>query len=118
MEFYEKLDLKEKSILEDEVKEAYNHQLDIKKYVDEMDEEYRRIQNKKAIDDIFAISNGQYKTYEMYLDEKRKQIEDVSENNRKPLISGLCLKFTYYVKPIILDKDVFNYILNKFGERK
>ena len=70
--------------------------------------------NKLIIDDIFDISNGLYKGYDDYVENKQKLIEMVRENNRKCFnTNDGNYRFTYYTEPIILDEKDFAYIFSK-----
>lgn len=93
--------------------------LDISKYAEELAKENRKAQNRMCIDDIMAISLGIYKTYDEYVNAKKQIIEDANEMNRNNMIlNSKYLKFTYYVHPLIIDKDTFDYIIGKYGEKK
>lgn len=89
---------------------------DISKYAEELAKENQKAQNRMIIDDIMAISSGKYKTYDEYVNAKRQIIEDAEEMNRNNMIfNSSYLKFTYYVQPSILSKDVFDYIVEQYG---
>lgn len=92
---------------------------DISRYAEELAKENRKAQNRMCIDDIMAISLGIYKTYDEYVNAKKQIIEDANEMNRNNMIlNSKYLKFTYYVQPLIIDKDTFDYIIGKYGEKK
>lgn len=89
---------------------------DISKYAEELAKENQKVQNRMVIDDIMAISSGKYKTYGDYLNSKRQIIEDAEEMNRNNMIvNSSYLKLTYYAEPLILSKDVFDYIVEQYG---
>ena len=89
---------------------------DISKYAEELAKENQKAQNRMIIDDIMAISSGKYKTYAEYVNAKQQIIEDAEEMNRNNMIvNSSYLKFTYYVQPSILSKDVFDYIVEQYG---
>lgn len=89
---------------------------DISKYIEEMQKEAKKLQDRMVIDDMMAISSGKYENYGDYLNSKRQIIEDVEEMNRNNMIvNSSYLKLTYYAEPLILSKDVFDYIVEQYG---
>lgn len=89
---------------------------DISKYIEEMQKEAKKLEDRMVIDDMMAISSGKYKTYDDYLKSKMQIIANAVEMNRNNMImNSSCLKFTYYVQPSILSKDVFDYIVEQYG---
>lgn len=89
---------------------------DISKYIEEMQKEAKKLQDRMVIDDMMAIALGKYENYGDYLNSKRQIIEDAEEMNRNNMIvNSSYLKFTYYAKPLILNKDVFDYIVEQYG---
>ena len=66
------------------------------------------------INDILDISNGVYKSYEDYVEHKKRIIEMVRNHNNKCFNPhNENYSFTYYVEPVILSQVVFYYIVNK-----
>ncbi len=89
---------------------------DISKYTEEILKQTKKIENRMVVDDIIAISLGMYETYNDYVNAKKQIIEDAIEMNRNNMIvNSSYLKFTYYVQPSILSKDVFDYIVEQYG---
>ncbi len=91
---------------------------DISKHlIEEMQKEVKKLEERMVIDDMMAISSGKYKTYDDYLKSKMQIIADAVEMNRNnTIVNSSCLKFTYYVQPSILSKDVFDYIVEKYED--
>lgn len=86
----------------------------IKEYVEEMLKKSNNTADRLIIDDILDISNGLYPTYSDYVDYKQMIIEMVREHNNKCFNPhNENYRFTYYVEPIILTKDIFCYIVSK-----
>lgn len=89
--------------------------LDISKYTEEILKQTKKLENRMVVDDIIAISLGMYETYNDYVKSKQLIIEDAKEMNRNNMImNSNYLKFTYFVQPLIIDKDTFDYIVEKY----
>ena len=118
---YTKFEKDLKPYTEEELDKVFKNDdgLDISKYAEELVKENRKAQNRMCIDDIMAISLGMYKTYDDYVKSKQQIIEDANEMNRNTMIfNSNYLKFTYYVQPLIIDKNTFDYIVGKYGDKK
>lgn len=88
---------------------------DISKYAEELIKQTKKLENRMVVDDIIAISLGMYETYGNYVNQKQQIIEYGKEMNRNNMImNSNCLKFTYFVQPLIIDKDTFDYIVEKY----
>ena len=86
----------------------------IKEYVEKMLKKSNNTVDRLIIDDILDISNGLYPTYTDYVDYKQMMIEMIREHNMKSFNKNDGnYKFTYYVEPVILTKDIFCYIVSK-----
>ena len=89
--------------------------LDVSKYTEELIKQTKKLENRMVVDDIIAISLGMYETYGNYVNQKQQIIEYGKEMNRNNMImNSNCLKFTYFVQPLIIDKDTFDYIVEKY----
>lgn len=89
--------------------------LDVSKYTEEIIKQTKKLENRMVVDDIIAISLGMYETYADYVKSKQLIIEDAKEMNRNNMImNSNYLKFTYFVQPLIIDKDTFDYIVEKY----
>ena len=92
-----------------------DYNFDIHKYTEDMQKEVKKLQDRMVVDDMMDISSGKYKTYSDYLNSKMQIISDVVEMNRKNMVvNSNYFNFTYYVQPSILNKDVFDYIMEKY----
>lgn len=90
----------------------------IKDYIEKMQEESNNIKNKQIIDDIFDISKGLYNTYDDYVKHKQEIIEIVRKNNNHCFdTKEKIIQFTYYVEPIILNENDFNYIFSEYLDK-
>lgn len=90
----------------------------IKDYTEEIQTECNMIKNKLIIDDIFDISKGLYNTYNDYVKHKQEIIEIVRKNNNHCFdTKQKIIQFTYYVEPIILNENDFNYIVSEYLDR-
>lgn len=88
---------------------------DISKYTEEILKQIKKLENRMVVDDIIAISLGMYKTYDDYIKSKQQIMEYAKEMNRNNMImNSNYLKFTYFVQPLIIDKDTFDYIVEKY----
>lgn len=86
----------------------------MKEYVEEMLKKSKNSVDKLLIDDIFDISNGLYKSYDDYVEYKQKIIEMVRNHNNQCFNPhNENYRFTYYVEPVIINKDYFDYIVSK-----
>ena len=103
-------------IPKEELDEAFKgDNFDISKYTDELVKQAQKNENRMVVDDIIAISLGMYQTYDDYAKSKQQMIEDAQEMNRNNMIlNSNYLKFTYFVQPLIIDRDTFDYIVKKY----
>lgn len=82
--------------------------------VEEMIKEKNNVIDKLLINDILDISRGIYPSYKDYVDYKKVIIEMIRKNNNYCRMD--CDNnhtFTYYVEPVIINEDVFCYIVSK-----
>ena len=87
----------------------------IKDYTEEMQEASRNIISQLIIDDIFNIAQGAYKNYNDYVNIKQRIIEDFRKlNNSCLMVGNNKYTFTYYVEPLIITKNDFDYIISKY----
>ena len=87
---------------------------EINAHVEEMINNSNNTVDRLLIDDILDISNGVYKSYEDYVEHKKRIIEMVRNHNNKCFNPhNENYSFTYYVEPVILSQVVFYYIVNK-----
>lgn len=81
--------------------------------------ESNNIKNKQIIDDIFDISKGLYNTYDDYVKHKQAIIEIVRKNNNQCFdTKQKIIQFTYYIEPVILNENDFNYIVSEYLDKK
>lgn len=86
----------------------------MKEYVEEMIKKSNNTRDKLLIDDILDISMGIYHSYNDYVEYKQKIIDMAMSHNSKCFSQNKeNYRFTYYVEPVILSKDYFDYIVNK-----
>lgn len=91
---------------------------EIKDYTEEMQKECNKIKNRLIIDDIFDISHGVFDTYDAYVQYKQIMIGFAREaNEHKITLDEDKYIFTYTVEPVIITKDDFDYIVNKYRGR-
>lgn len=89
----------------------------------EIAEQVEKTRRKNMIDDIILIYHNYYETYDKYLEKKKELTELVRAENdklKKTFFEGKpCnLSFTLYIDPVILDKEIFDYICDKGKELK
>ena len=89
---------------EDFIKEAY--------------EKIEKVKEEMVIDDIIMIYALRYEKYEDYFEYKKRMKEQIEKAKTIPVFEGNKCGFTYYVEPIILSEETFNYIIEKRGIKK
>ena len=86
-------------------------------FIKDMQMQNNIIRNRMIIDDIFDIAKGYFKTYDVYVQFKQKRIDSVRNANERQISTedGKYI-FTYYIEPLILSEQDFNYIVDKYRE--
>ena len=86
----------------------------INECVEQMVKESNNVTNKLIIDDILDISMGIYPSYNDYVEYKRNIIDMVRNHNNQCFNPhNENYRFTYYVEPVILNEQDFDYIVSK-----
>lgn len=87
-------------------------------FIKELYEKSEKVKEEMVIDDIIMIFTLFYPDYETYFKQKEEMIEDIRKAKQTPMYYGCKCGFTYYVEPIILSEETFNYIIEKRGIKK
>lgn len=77
-------------------------------------EQSKKIKEEMMIDDIIAIYNHRYETYEEYFEKQKRFIEATRNLNQKATFfeKSKC-GFITIVEPFILTEETFNYIMKR-----
>ena len=77
-------------------------------------EQKNKVKEEMMIDDIIAIYNHRYETYEEYFEEQKRFIEMTRKINQKAtFFEKRKCGFTTFVEPVILSEETFNYIMKR-----
>lgn len=87
-------------------------------FINKAYEKIEKTKEEMVIDDIIMIFTLRFEKYEDYFEYKKRMKEQIEKAKTIPMFEGNKCGFTYYVEPIILSEETFNYIIEKRGIKK
>ena len=84
--------------------------------VRELSKDIRIAKDQLVIIDVIDIYNHEYLSYDCYIATKQRMKEHVQKLNEEHIKSGVT-SFKYYIDPVILHKDLFDFIYEKGKSR-
>ena len=112
-------ELNEKCLTAGKIREALNCDFNMSEVVASMYKETRNKREALMIEDIIDIYNHKYNTYEDYVRTRNYLIKEVEKRNNETAFkpNDLTINKTFYIRPIILSKNVFETAY-KLGNEK
>ena len=88
--------------------------------IKKVNEELTEKQQELIIDNIIDIYNGEFKDYDTYRDTQLSIIHNIEEAELKQRTDRIKNNYVIrtYVRPYILTKALFDYIVSQGGQRK
>lgn len=103
---------------EKELEQVIKGGLSISEFTQKLMDEINRKQQEVIVDDIMEIQNGNFISYDSYVRQKQNLINEIEEKNELSLsTSGNLISYNFYVKPLILSKEMFEYIVKQYGNQ-
>ncbi len=95
----------------EQIEKQDNTQEDIENIKNEIMKQYKRKQEQAIVDDIAKILKGDYSTYDEYIQEKKKLVDQIHQlKEESQYHSGSKFFLKTYIEPTILSENIFNYV--------